>query len=306
MLQSVAATAADPAAIEVVLVVDADDQASRTFRFEQLHLKHVIVPPGQPMGALNMAGYQAAQGDYLMLLNDDVVARTRAWDRRVLAALRGFPDGIVLAHVNDLLFRQVLCTFPVVSRTYCELAGGICPREYLRYRIDDHIEDVFNLLWVLGERRTIYLGDVVFEHLKFAEHEGRREYHPDSVVLAQDAPRFLALFEERKNLALQLKERIVGPASPSRLRRWRARLDEIADPFTLRVPERHRVETRAQRLHSRLAAGLRRLPGAVCQKGLRGLVQALGKRLGRRAGNFKAGPVGKSRCCTACPPSHPG
>src|SRR5581483_2349361 len=112
-----------------VLVIDADDHTSLAFRFECLYLQQVVVPPGLPMGALNMAGYGASTGRYLMLLNDDVVARTRYWDRRVLSCLRRYPDGIVLVHTNDRLFGEQLCTFPIVSRRYCEIAGGICPRE---------------------------------------------------------------------------------------------------------------------------------------------------------------------------------
>jgi hypothetical protein len=279
MLQSVVRTAADPDAIEVVLVVDADDQPSRDFRFDGLALRRVVVAPGLPMGALNMAGYGAAAGAYLMLLNDDVIARTHCWDRKVLSCLGGFRDGIVLVHVNDRLFGEQLCTFPIVSRTFCEMAGGICPRSYLRYRIDDHIEDVFNLLWVLGERRTVYLADVVFEHLRYVERDGGRAYVLEETLLARDAPQFEILFPERKELALQLKATIGGPVTPARVQRWRATLDAIDDSFALRVPERHRVDSEAQRFHCRVAAGMRRIPTCVKQLGWHCLAQAMWKRV---------------------------
>src|SRR5579885_2560639 len=79
-LDSVARTATRPQGIEVVLVVDADDPASAAVRHERLAVKHVIVPPGQTMGSLNAAGYEASAGEYVMLLNDDIIARTRGWD----------------------------------------------------------------------------------------------------------------------------------------------------------------------------------------------------------------------------------
>jgi hypothetical protein len=276
LLRSVWETSADPAALEVVLVIDADDSASRCFRFSSLAVKPVVVPPGLSMGSLNMAGYEAATGDYLMLLNDDVVVRSRHWDRRIRSCLRAYPDGIVLVHVNDLIFGQVLCTFPLVSRRFCELAGGICSREYERYRIDDHIEDVFSLLWVLGERRSVYLADVVFEHLKFADQQGERRYVLDEGVLARDAPRFEALFGERKDLALRLKAIIAGPASPARVQRWRARLEAVTDPFALRVPSRHRVESVEKRLHRRIARRIRQLPAFVRQGDWRRLLRVRG------------------------------
>src|SRR5205085_12553767 len=108
-----------------------------------------------------------------------------AWDRKVRACLGRFRDGIALIHTNDTVFGDKLCTFPIVSRTFCELAGGICPRGYVRYRIDDHIEDVFNLLALLGERRTVYLPEVVFEHQNFVKNaSGLRQYFADPEVLA--------------------------------------------------------------------------------------------------------------------------
>ena len=46
------------------------------------------------MGALNATGYEASSGRYLMLLNDDVVARTSGWDDRMLECFRAFPDAV--------------------------------------------------------------------------------------------------------------------------------------------------------------------------------------------------------------------
>src|SRR6266545_4674763 len=143
-LISVAATARFSDLIEIVLVVDADDELCRTAAFPSLTIRHVVGPPGRTMGELNRAGYAASRGDHVMLLNDDVVVKTRGWDRTVLSCFRRFPDPVALVHVNDTLIRDYLCTFPILSREYCELIGGICPTEYERYRIDDHIEDVFN------------------------------------------------------------------------------------------------------------------------------------------------------------------
>jgi glycosyltransferase involved in cell wall biosynthesis len=279
MLHSLVRTAADPNTIEVVLVVNADDRASRDFRFDGLAVRRVEVAPGLSMGALNMAGYEAAAGKYLMLLNDDVIVRTPRWDRKILSCLRGFPDGIVLVHVNDKLFGEQLCTFPIVSRVFCELADGICPRSYLRYRIDDHIEDVFNLLWVLGERRTVYLADVVFEHLRYVEREGGRAYVPEEALLARDAPQFETLLPERKELAVRLKATIAGPVTPARVQHWRATLDAIDDSFALRVPARHRVDSESQRLRCRVAAGMRRIPGYLTPQGWGSLREAIWKRL---------------------------
>jgi hypothetical protein len=305
-LDSVARTAKHPEMIEVVLVIDEDDPDSRAVRHGGPAVKHVVGPPGRTMGALNRTGYEASAGDYVMLLNDDVVVRTRGWDETVLRCCRRFADGIVLVHVNDTLIREHLCTFPLVSRTFCELAGGICPPEYLRYRIDDHIEDVFNLLAFLGERRTVYLPDVVFDHDNAVEHpEAGRIYLSDPDVLALDAPRFLALFDARKELALRLLDRIEAETPLTVLGARRRRLDSLTDPFVLRLPGRQRVERASWFRH---AADLVRRPGRataaaaafcgrvhVCyaQKGWRGLVRAISRRLTSKLSRENSGHPGK-------------
>lgn len=245
LLDSLAETS-HPERLEVVLVVDEDDAPSVAFRHDGLALRHVVVPPGQTMGALNMAGYAASSAPYLMLLNDDVVARTRGWDDTALAWFQSFPDDVLLVHTNDLIFGDELCTFPLVSRTFCELAGGICPREYVRYRIDDHVGDIFNLLAVLGERRTIYLPDVVFEHFNFRGEGGQRVYASDPVPLALDAARFEELFPRRKEVALRLKQLIESRRHRAEADDHRRKLEAARDPFALRVPGRLRVESSAR------------------------------------------------------------
>jgi hypothetical protein len=294
-LASVATTAYHPERIEVVLVIDADDRASAAVGHSGLVIRRVTGPPGRTMGALNAAGYAASAGDFVMLLNDDVVVRSRGWDATALACFRRFPDPIALVHVNDTLIREHLCTFPLVSRTFCELAGGVCPTAYRRYRIDDHIEDVFNLLAALGERRAVYLPDVVFEHTNAVEHpEAGRVYQSYPAILAEDAPLFENLFPARKELALRVLDFIEGGSDPATTQARRNVLDRLADPFALRTPGRQHV------VRSPFWSRVPHLPGAFRRfvvrgrdclrlKGYRGLFRAAARRLSR-APVFSGGP----------------
>lgn len=260
-LDSVAATAARPDRLEVILVVDDDDPAS-LLTHPRLTIRHVVGPSGRTMGQLNSAGYAASAGERIMLLNDDVVVRTRGWDATALRCFRRFPDPFVLVHVNDTLMQHALCVFPLVSRAYCELAGGICPPDYLRYRIDDHIEDPFNMLAAVGVKRSVFLPDVVFEHANAVEHPtAGRVYLSDPAVLAQDAPRFDVLFPARKDLALRMLE-ATGEGTPER----RARIAAFTDPFALRAEGRQLV-VRAP-MWKRVATRYRR-------EGIRGLARRL-------------------------------
>ena len=280
MLDSLARTAYHPERIEVVLVVDADDPASLA-RHPRLTVRHVVVPAGRTMGVMNNAGFDASTGAYVMLLNDDVIARTPGWDATALACFRRFPDPFVLVHVNDTLMRDHLCTFPLSSRAFYDLTDGICPQEYQRYRIDDHIEDIFNLLAVLGERRVVYLPDVVFEHDNAFHHpEAGAVYLSDPAVLAVDAPRFDALFSERKNLALRACAAIDGRADPAVTRRRRAALDAVPDSFALRVHGRQIVVRSPWWRGPRDAANcVVETVNRARRKSARGFVQAIRKRL---------------------------
>jgi hypothetical protein len=217
----------------------------------------------------------------------------------------------MLVHVNDTLMQTALCTFPVVSRTFCAMAGGICPREYARYRIDDHIEDVFNLLGVLGEKRSIYVPEVVFEHGNFEERvPGLKQYFADDAILARDAPAFERLLESRKELALRLREMIEPRAAEKTRSEWRAILAGVRDSFALRVPERLRVvsdfsrrslDALGQRIRKRRAEPRpSRLWTKIRREGVAGLVKALARRL---RGATAARQVAEASPAT--PASHP-
>ncbi len=269
--------------LEVILVIDNDDASTLRFTFPDLRLVRVVVEPGRTMGSLNMAGYEASCGRYIMLLNDDVIVRTRGWDRLILNVLRRFSDDLALIHVNDLVFQDKLCTFPLVSRQFCELAGGICPSEYKRYRIDDHIEDIFTLLWHLGEKRIVYLPEVVFEHGNYVEHTpGLRQYFSDDAILTQaDAPTFTRLVEKRKAIAIRLKQRIDGhDAEYEAYDRMLASVKQTAD---LRPPERLNVwRTSSGRIRIALQAIQRfahRVWNCFRNRGTAGLARAIWRRL---------------------------
>jgi hypothetical protein len=77
---------------------------------------------------------------------------------------------------NDLILGEELACFPILSRTVCELMGSICPSEYIRTALDNHIFDIFKRLAPLGHNRIIYLKDVIFEHLNYEETKNGKKY----------------------------------------------------------------------------------------------------------------------------------
>ncbi len=214
LFQSILDTTAAIEGLEIVLAIDSDDDASKAISHDILQIKKVILPHGATMGTLNRACFNISSGRYVMLMNDDVILRTKNWDKIVSSAASLYQDDIVLIHVNDLLFREKLCTFPILSRRAC-LEIGVCLSEYRRYRIDDHIYDVYNLLALLGHQRIVYLPDVVFEHDHYTTRAkgypthlfrsvDKKLYVPDQQIIQVDARIFDQKLEERKEAALKL------------------------------------------------------------------------------------------------------
>jgi hypothetical protein len=228
-LDSLLAMTAHPERLEVVLGIDSDDQASLDFTYPDLTLVRTVFEPGTPGGIMHQRCYEASSGDYLMILTDDVMARKKDWDLAFMEIARRYPDGIFLIHFDDGTFGQSLCTMPFVSRTYLEICGGLLPPDYARYRGDDHITNIFYLLRLIGVERWIYLDEMVFEHLNFAEDgNGRRVYgFKDDGDEARDAVRFAALTGERKAIALKLAAAAQEGADAETRARWAAILSHV-------------------------------------------------------------------------------
>ena len=209
-LKSVAATADDLSSVEVILYIDEDDYESARIEFPGISLVKIRGPKAA-MGEITRSCYEKSRGAYVMLINDDVVFGTRGWDAVFRKAFARFPDGVALAYANDLYYGKKVCTFPVLSRKACELLGKICPPDYRRHCIDSHVFDVFERLAKRGFARTVYLPEVIFEHMHYGlgmeVYEGRAA-GPDH---RQDQARYLALADERERLSLKIAEVLKTP-----------------------------------------------------------------------------------------------
>ena len=242
--QSVLDTAHCIEEIEVILCLDDDDLESQEISDKNLSIKKVILPKGSTMGYLNRSCFEASSGRYVILINDDVMIRSKNWDQMIYDVFSAFQDDIALIHVNDLLFRESLCTFPVLSRKAC-LETGICPAEYRKYRIDDHIYDTYQMLAYLGHKRILYLADVIFEHdIKIRNRQipavqvfktGENEVSiPNKEIIESDGRIFNEKLEERKQNALKLACLIDQTTVERKQSAYGLLLNAIKDPYSYR------------------------------------------------------------------------
>ena len=208
LFNSVVDTTANIRELELVLYIDEDDLPTREVSHPFLQLKKLIKPPGQRMGSMNQFCYEESRGRYVLLMNDDVVFRTKAWDARVSETFAQFVDDIALVYGNDLYQREALPTIPVLSRRVCEIIGGVCPRDYFNTYIDLHLFDVFKKLAKLGYPRIVYLEDVIFEHMHHEANKGVMDATYVKKNERADDLLFITLEDERWNQAKMLRRYI--------------------------------------------------------------------------------------------------
>ncbi len=197
--------------VEVILYVDEDDTESQAISHPSIRLKRIVGTPGTTMGTIFNESFGHAEGRYIMLLNDDMVFRTRNWDLRVISAFEGFKDDIGFVYGNDLDQGKAVPTFPILSRRVCEIMGEVCPPEYRNLHIESHLIDIFKELERLGYKRIVYLDDVIFEHLHHvvgkAEMDETYRGKKDPLM---DERLFVSLSERRKAIAKTLALYIEG------------------------------------------------------------------------------------------------
>ncbi|MCB1190627.1 MAG: hypothetical protein KDK90_09350 [Leptospiraceae bacterium] len=211
-LESIAKTAAFPEYIEVVIYIDEDDILSYDIDYKGLKIIKII---GQQstMGTYNSECLAAATGDIIILVNDDVIIRTYAWDEHIRNLDDSISDKIYLAYCNDLFKKKSLSTFPILSKKTCDILQQPFHPAYVGSFIDCHVMDIFKRLEHHGFKRIFYFKDVVFEHL----HYRVKKAEFDSVYQARkrfdDDLNFISLVSTRKKSFIFLKNEILGKKS---------------------------------------------------------------------------------------------
>ncbi len=195
--------------LEVILYVDDDDLESQEISSKDLDLT-MIVGPRRNMGAYNTRCYEKANGNIIILVNDDMIIQTQNWDLKILAMHNLVEDQIYLAYGNDLFKGEDLCAFPILSRKTCELLKKPYPVEYRGAFIDTHLFDIFKRLEKMNIKRTFYMEDLIFEHMHYRLGKAEKDQTYVKRGRFDDDPTFVALTGLRKENASTLYQEITG------------------------------------------------------------------------------------------------
>jgi len=207
MLRSALETAVQPRRIEVVLSFDRHDRELAQFDFPFLTLKKIPGPQWQ-LGRAFERCYAASSGSALILTSEDSLFQTFGWDSAFLQEMNRFDDGVALAWGTD--GSEATPVSPCISRSACELLGGICPVTLHRYHAAAHLNDVFQQLADLGYNRRAYLPEIVIDQVP----DQYLTFDPQAMADADfDERTYIAWDEERGLLAQDLARHIVATAA---------------------------------------------------------------------------------------------
>ena len=200
-----------PEKVEVVMRYDLDDEETESLVLP-VYPFHVTRCKGPRigMGGLTTDCYRASKGDWILLANDDLVFRSKGWDRILSHAMHLFPDEIALFYVRDGFKNHIFPMFPIFSRKLCDLLEDPFPVSYTGIHIDGHFYDIFERLKNLGHERRVYLDSIFIEHLYGLIGKAPwDETYEERDRIKDDYPYF-ALWRVRETAAERLFDAIEG------------------------------------------------------------------------------------------------
>lgn len=180
-----------PQEIEIILFLDEDDNSMFGFDYPNLKIKK-LVQARNTMGFYNTSCLMISEGNIIIAVNDDIVIKTLAWDRKILNFHKNQSNPIYLAYPNDLHKKGKLPTFPILSKETCERLKSVFPIEYKGSFLDLHLFDIFMRLKKQGINRIFFLKNIIFEHLHFRNkkakfdetYQQRRRFSDDCVFVS--------------------------------------------------------------------------------------------------------------------------
>ena len=141
---------------EIIFVVDKGDTTSVPIKDVQ-----ILEQEGRVFNDMVNVALPYAKGEYLLIVGDDCVFRTKGWDDRFTLAHQKYSDKISLVFANDLLWTEgQLATHPCITREWADTLGYFTPP----YFEVDYGDTWLNELAVRLNRR-VFLKDVVIEHM---------------------------------------------------------------------------------------------------------------------------------------------
>jgi len=183
LISSINKTTFDLSTIELISIHDNDDESFCEIEFKKCKFKNIQIKSEQSsMGFYNSECLKKSSGESIILINDDVIFKTKNWDKLVNNLALKHKDSIYLGYGNDLFKGSKLPTFPILNRALIELIKDPYPVEYKGAFIDTHLNDLFQIIRKKYQDRFEYLEKFIIEHLHYRTGKSK----VDEIYLKRD------------------------------------------------------------------------------------------------------------------------
>lgn len=207
LYQSAKDMADRPKQIEVVCYIDDDDNSYGKLDWPELK---VIGGPRLHDGKVNLSikwneCWKIATGPYYGHMGDDIVFRTRGWDKKVIEAIDARPKKIAFVWGNDTSpesDRHIFGTHGFVHKNWTDVIGRFVPPYFVSDYNDTWFNDVAEALHV----RT-YLPDVQTEHMHFSLGKAEKDQNTLDRLARHDADNPEKIYNSAECVAEREEER---------------------------------------------------------------------------------------------------
>jgi len=188
LLHSIYESTCDKSETEIHVMHDDDDQVTQAFidtfpKENPVKTYFHVRPRSNSINKdyYNWAATNFAQGEYLIMSNDDALFEMLHWDKRAKDKLdntykKMYPDGILYAFTEDFehepsrqLHNWMSC-FPLVSKKVVDVLGYVFDPEYIRDGADWALAATFRAINRVGDLRDC----IWIKHISF--RSGRRAW----------------------------------------------------------------------------------------------------------------------------------
>ena len=107
--------------------------------------------------------YKLATGNIIMLCGDDIVFRTKSWDKIIRKEFNKYSDKILLVYGDDGVSHKRLATHSFIHRKWIEISGFFLPPYFVSCYCDAWLDDVSKRI-----NRRIYKSEIYTEHMHYS------------------------------------------------------------------------------------------------------------------------------------------
>lgn len=153
------------AGTDLVIYLDDDDPKLAEY---DLHGSKIWVLPRMHVAQIhNWIAKQYPEYDYYMPINDDVIFRTKGWDKILIDEIKVKGDGWGISYGNDLCgnISHELPTFGMLSANIVNTLGYVYPKELLALFGDTYLLDLGRAIG-----KIFYCASVTIEHQRPASN----------------------------------------------------------------------------------------------------------------------------------------